>query len=80
MFYEESYESLVCTEWCTVDTKRSLLLSVAVYIFQVESFWYGEIELISRECELASDRRSDLDIDLRSIECAFVLSFKEWNS
>ena len=75
VFDQESDETFVGAERSTVDAQWRFFGVLARGVFQPESRWNGEIDLVGGDCEFATDGTPNLDVDLRSVEGCFVGNF-----
>src|SRR5689334_18082125 len=62
-----------------MNTERSFLGVITIFVSEFEAFWLSEIDLVGGDCELAPDRAPDLDIDLGSVKRGLVRHFNVVN-
>ena len=70
---QDTHKSLEGSENRAVDNDRLLLEAVAVAVCKTEVMRQLEVELYSAALPLASERVLDLEVDLRTVECAVAL-------
>ena len=75
MLDQETDESLVRAQRRAMNAERRRFRVLAGFVNKPKPGRDGEVDLISRDAELAADRAPDLDIDLRSVKSGFVRHF-----